>query len=247
MQWSSLVILMLGVAAVQLQGTDSGKSTAAAGSHTNLVKGMAAVITSCIMSGFAGVYFEKILKGSTQSVWLRNVQLGFLGTILGKVCVLFSAYHVNVILEQVNKKSVALPTNVLIYKIFFIIGRTHVYRHYYYYYMLSGLITLGLKDGTKVREQGFFFGYDWAVWLAILLNSVGGLLVAVVVKYADNILKGFATSGAIILSCIISIYFFNFQLTIQFVIGASLVISSVYLYGSYPYVAPSPKPESPAV
>lgn len=112
---------------------------------------------------------------------------------------------------------------------------------------MLGLITLGIKDGAKVKTQGFFFGYDWAVWLAILMQSGGGLLVAVVVKYADNILKGFATSGAIILSCIISVYFFNFVLTVQFVVGAALVISSVYLYGSYPYVAPSPKPEPPAV
>lgn len=83
-QWGSLVLLMLGVAFVQLQGSAAAdKSSATSDSHTNLVKGMVAVITSCVMSGFAGVYFEKILKGSPQSVWLRNVQLGFLGTILG--------------------------------------------------------------------------------------------------------------------------------------------------------------------
>ena len=35
-----------------------------------------------MFSGFAGVYFEKVLKGSTASVWLRNIQLGIFGTIL---------------------------------------------------------------------------------------------------------------------------------------------------------------------
>lgn len=90
-----------------------------------------------------------------------------------------------------------------------------------------------------MSENGFFHGYDWAVWLAILLQSGGGLIVAVVVKYADNILKGFATSAAIVLSCIVSIYFFNFQLSLQFVTGATLVIISVYMYGKYPYIAPA--------
>jgi UDP-sugar transporter A1/2/3 len=45
------------------------------------------------------------------------------------------------------------------------------------------------------------------------MNATGGLLVAVVVKYADNILKGFACSLAIIISSVISIFLFGFQVT----------------------------------
>jgi solute carrier family 35 (UDP-sugar transporter), member A1/2/3 len=56
----------------------------------------------------------------------------------------------------------------------------------------------------------------------------------VVVKYADNILKGFATSLAIIISCVASIYLFGFNLTVQFAFGASLVIFSIFLYGYDP-------------
>lgn len=77
---------MAGVAAVQIQPSSSGSGVAEeAKQHQNALVGMVAVIVSCLMSGFAGVYFERILKGSKQSVWLRNVQLGFLGTILGKI------------------------------------------------------------------------------------------------------------------------------------------------------------------
>lgn len=85
-QWFSLVLLMAGVAAVQVQpappptDVNPGDEVPKRG---NALVGMVAVLVSCLMSGFAGVYFEKILKGSVQSVWLRNVQLGFLGTILG--------------------------------------------------------------------------------------------------------------------------------------------------------------------
>lgn len=69
---------------------------------------------------------------------------------------------------------------------------------------------------------------------SIFLNFSGGLLVAVVVKYADNILKGFACSLAIIITCVLSIFFFGFQLSFQFTVGAALVIGSIFLYGYTP-------------
>uniref|UniRef100_A0A8B9QSK5 Major facilitator superfamily domain containing 14A n=1 Tax=Apteryx owenii TaxID=8824 RepID=A0A8B9QSK5_APTOW len=45
--------------------------------------GLMAVLIACFSSGFAGVYFEKILKETKQSVWIRNIQLGFFGSIFG--------------------------------------------------------------------------------------------------------------------------------------------------------------------
>lgn len=38
----------------------------------------------------------------------------------------------------------------------------------------------------------------------LYLQALGGLVVAMVIKYADNILKGFATSLSIIISALIS-------------------------------------------
>jgi len=59
--------------------------------------------------------------------------------------------------------------------------------------------------------KGFFVGYGTVVWAVVLLQAGGGLLVAMVVKYADNILKGFATSLSILFSCVVSYFLFNFQ------------------------------------
>ena len=38
-----------------------------------------------------------------------------------------------------------------------------------------------------------------STWYVVFANALGGLFVALVMKYADNILKGFATSVSIVL------------------------------------------------
>jgi len=86
------------------------------------------------------------------------------------------------------------------------------------------------KDGNVIKEHGFFQGYTGFVWFLVCLNSLGGLLVAVVVKYTDNIAKAFAVSISIILSAIISIPLFGNSISGLFFIGTSLVIGSVFLY-----------------
>lgn len=105
------------------------------------------------------------------------------------------------------------------------------------YGIVIGVIGMWIKDGEKIKESGFFNGYTGLVWFVISNQAFGGLLVAVVVKYADNILKGFATSLAIIISCFFSVFFFSFQLNAHFLFGAGLVIFAVYLYGTYAMTA----------
>jgi len=51
-----------------------------------------------------------------------------------------------------------------------------------------------------------------------------------VIKYADNILKGFATSLSIILSSFLSVFLFDYEITLMFTFGGALVIGAVYLY-----------------
>ena len=46
-------------------------------------------------------------------------------------------------------------------------------------------------------------------WAVVVNQAFGGLLIAVVMKYADNIVKGFATSIAIIVSTVLRHGFYD--------------------------------------
>lgn len=69
------------------------------------------------------------------------------------------------------------------------------------------------KEGAEIRRTGFWAGYNWVVWTAIVFQAAGGIVVALVINYADNIAKNFATSVSIVLSCGASVWFFGFRVT----------------------------------
>ncbi|TRY97556.1 hypothetical protein DNTS_002593 [Danionella cerebrum] len=176
-QWLSLVILMMGIVLVQWPVEGMSKTSQKDLSASSQLTGLLAVLLACFSSGFAGVYFEKILKDSKQSIWVRNIQLGLFGLIFG-------------------------------------------------------LVGVFLFDRSKVLEMGFFQGYNNLTWTVVTLQALGGLIIAAVIKYADNILKGFATSISIILSTLISYFLLkDFSPTSVFFIGAMLVIAATFLYG----------------
>ena len=92
-------------------------------------------------------------------------------------------------------------------------------------------------------EKGFFFGYNNVVITVVLLQAAGGLLVALVVKYADNIQKGFATSISILISGVVSYFMFNLVVNQQWLMGACCVFYAVFLYSSNPLQASANKPK----
>ncbi|KAF9213467.1 hypothetical protein BGZ59_005311 [Podila verticillata] len=189
LKWMSLVMLTIGIGLVSVEVSKNSTAQKAAVDHIGTLQETAAVtntrpdvivgllvtLMACVLSGLAGVYFEKVLKTTEGSLWLRNIQLS-----------LFS-----------------LP---------------------------FALLAVFLKDGNGVAEKGFFVGYDWVIIAAIACQSAGGLIVAVVVKYADNILKGFATSISIIISVFISVYLFQSTIGSVSLVGIALVLVATYLY-----------------
>lgn len=182
----ALVILLLGVALVQLSSLDTkAASSLDVKSSGGILVGIMAVTAACCTSGFAAIYFEWVLKKQTlphqepYALWVRNFQLA-----------VFAA--------------------------------------------LSAGIGVFTKDYAAVRAHGLYQGFTALVWFVVATEAFGGIVVALVIKYADNILKNFATAVSIVTSVIVSALFLNFSVKLIFVIGTACVLGAVVLYTSNP-------------
>jgi solute carrier family 35 (UDP-sugar transporter), member A1/2/3 len=64
----------------------------------------------------------------------------------------------------------------------------------------------------------------------VIWYSIGGITVAVCLRYTDNIAKDFAIAISILFTTLGSIYFFGFMPNNIFMLGALLVIVSTFLF-----------------
>lgn len=91
-----------------------------------------------------------------------------------------------------------------------------------------------LNDGEFLTAHGWLCGFDGVVWLIVLLNGLGGLLVAATMKYADNVVKCFAAALAIVSGTLLSVPIFGFALSPMFAFGFACTVSASVLYSSAP-------------
>ncbi|GAA6025324.1 hypothetical protein JCM10207_006246 [Rhodosporidiobolus poonsookiae] len=219
----------------------------------NQMLGLAAVVAACMSSGFASTYFERILKvpstpsssatsspdlsatsspllspglpSSTQpqplpdpntitpsgkpSLWIRNIQLSIFGLIVGFPVVLWEmrgclgALDYGYIDASAEQGAVAAMD---------------------WWEKASYL--------ARTASGSFFDGFNAITWVVIALQLTGGLLSALVMQYADNLLKCFSTSLSILISVAASVVLFNFRLSVGILLGAVLVLAATFAYTS---------------
>lgn len=95
------------------------------------------------------------------------------------------------------------------------------------------------SDGRSFPFSLFANFSGWA-WATVLTQVFGGLITAIVIKYSDNIMKGFATSLSIVLSFLASVALFDFRITLAFVIGSSTVLAATWMYNQADMKTPNP-------
>jgi len=97
-------------------------------------------------------------------------------------------------------------------------------------------VIIALVNGWRMTgdeaEKPFLFAFNKWVWTVACLQAGGGLLVAAVIKYADNVLKGLATGVSVVFSTGLSMIFFGTLLTGQFVFGSAIILASVFFFSN---------------
>ncbi|BFG31888.1 hypothetical protein CerSpe_181620 [Prunus speciosa] len=77
-------------------------------------------------------------------------------------------------------------------------------------------------------------GYNLTTWLVVLNLGSTGLLVSWLMKYADNIVKVYSTSMAMLLTMVLSVYLFTFKPTLQLFLGIIICMMSLHMYFAPP-------------
>ena len=76
----------------------------------------------------------------------------------------------------------------------------------------------------------FFQGYNTSVFGVILCNSVIGIVITAVYKYADAVIKTFSTACATAALLFINLFFFHTETNINAFLGSAVVFIAAYIY-----------------
>ncbi|KAK9147554.1 hypothetical protein Scep_006311 [Stephania cephalantha] len=168
-QWAAFILLCAGCTTAQLNpSSDHVLQTP--------VPGWIMAIVMALLSGFAGVYTEAIIKKRpSRNINVQNFWLYIFG-------------------------------------------------------MIFNAIAIVVQDFSAVAKKGFFHGYSLVTVCMILNHALSGIAVSMVMKYADNIVKVYSTSVAMLLTAVVSVFLFGYHLSLAFFLGSTVVSVSVYLH-----------------
>ncbi|GAA6042320.1 hypothetical protein JCM8097_003843 [Rhodosporidiobolus ruineniae] len=226
-KWLALFLLTLGVAVVQLDTIDPTSTSSRSASHaTNQgdpKKGFAAILAACISSGLAGGWFEYVLKAPSApppSESPAPVSPASSSSPSTPKSPSAPPPRLRANSPSLWARNLQLSVPSLVFSFAGV--------------LLSGPVQAAWRkagvEGIVAAVSSMWDGFSPLVWSVVANQAVGGLLVAMVVREADSVAKGFATSIAIVVSTLASALLFQAIPGRLFVLGASLVISSTVLY-----------------
>lgn len=206
-QWLALCVLAFGVVAVQITpqpaATHASSHTALADKHGGKRRG-------------GGHVHDSHGRGLAETnLAAQNPMLGIGALVVAALCTAFASVYFEKMLKGASKPSLWLRNIQLAV-----------------YCSIIAAFGVLAKGDEMIDKHGWLYGFNTFTWLSVIWQAGGGILVAVTIKYADNILRGFSQGLALIFGAIGSYFLFNFQITTVFTLGCLLVIAAIFIYGS---------------
>lgn len=107
--------------------------------------------------------------------------------------------------------------------------------HFSAYGCLLGVAGLGLTGELgQVISDGLFAGYHPLVWVAVINNGVGGILVSLAIKHVDVVASNFSQTVALVFISLFSVLSLGREASSSFVIGVAIVCSATLMYAINP-------------
>ncbi|KHN46860.1 CMP-sialic acid transporter 4 [Glycine soja] len=148
----------------------------------------------------------------------RVLQTPFQGWVMAIVMALLSGFA-GVYTEAIIKKRPSRNINVQNFWL-------------YVFGMCFNAVAMLVQDFDAVMNKGFFHGYSFITVLMIFNHALSGIAVSMVMKYADNIVKVYSTSVAMLLTAVVSVFLFGFHLSLAFFLGTVVVSVAIYLHSA---------------
>lgn len=219
-KWAALLLLLVGVVFVQMpDGTSDESSSQDAPMHPYFPRSLEEWRSAQARSGFRkrSATYEGIHDDINTAFPRLDSETGLLAT--GGACLvagLAGVYFEKVLKDSASSASLWIRNvQLAIYSIFPA--------------LFIGVVFL---DGEQVASDGFFVGYNLVVWSTIMVQAVGGIVTGFSIAFAHKVAKNLAIIGSIVLSTLASIWLFEFQVSVNFILGTLIVIAAIYIYGN---------------
>ncbi|KAL5126104.1 CMP-sialic acid transporter 4 [Glycine soja] len=270
-QWAAFVLLAAGCTTAQLNSnSDRVLQTP--------FQGWVMAIVMALLSGFAGVYTEAIIKKRpSRNINVQNFWLYVFGMCFNAVAMLvqdfdavmnkgfFHGYSFITVLMIFNH---ALSRGICYAELTNQLGVEWEYKEEEWVRGMLGLSSFELaKSRTLASVLGvlLFNHFPSFAWMLLLFLpemkgylrcglwsmsdkkmkqllmvdetvnkqiSGSGIAVSMVMKYADNIVKVYSTSVAMLLTAVVSVFLFGFHLSLAFFLGTVVVSVAIYLHSA---------------
>ncbi|GAA5881507.1 hypothetical protein JCM3774_000139 [Rhodotorula dairenensis] len=237
-QWIAVLILATGVGLVQLERVSAASSASSStplpldGSTPNHAIGVAALVAACISSGIASLLFERVLKAHSPMLETPCTDHDAPAASPAQQMPLLSTHNTPagpVEYRSVWIRNIQLGVCGLAVSVPFVLWNIG-----------TDFGPLDMEDVepsfsnarlAKTAFDRFFDGFDRPLpWLVVILQAVGGLLNALVMRHADNILKCYSISLSIVLSFAACIVLFQYKVSTCVLVGCILVLVSTWTY-----------------